>query len=393
MQPTRGGEEGTKSMDLMTIYSMLSHGAKKNLVDAHQKSEMNDEYWRALEMGRALPPPHPTFAFNKFMNLLRGAGINPEKKGSEIVLGPMTDADVKKLSNGKISEYNFLLGKDLSPKKGGFFDTGITGGVLGKRYSHMELPEALPNPIFERAITSLTGISYDHYRDVLNGTKHVDDSGKLLAKAAPGTKTGGAGIATLLRHIDVDGGIAKIKASLKTAKEGELNELNKRLRYLTALKDLNLRPEEAYMRKMIPVIPPEHRPVYDMPGRGLVVSPANYLYQRAGILSQAHDYPVMKLLHDDEKKQLRDDTYSSDARHCRPRARAHQGSRSAPRGICVADLGQQSKDGLLPAKSGRVSAKTWLVIAVASSRRAPISPTTRLASQRRWRGRSSTLHA
>ena len=98
LQPIKGGEEGSKALDPLVLYSMLSHGAKKNLIDAHQKSEKNDEYWHAIEMGKPLPAPHPTFAFNKFISLLHGAGINTVKQGTDIVLAPMTDAAVKRLA-------------------------------------------------------------------------------------------------------------------------------------------------------------------------------------------------------------------------------------------------------------------------------------------------------
>ena len=42
MQPTKGGEEGAKSLDMLTMYSMLSHGARANLQEmATIKSENN----------------------------------------------------------------------------------------------------------------------------------------------------------------------------------------------------------------------------------------------------------------------------------------------------------------------------------------------------------------
>ncbi|MFA9263062.1 MAG: hypothetical protein ACEQSB_07005 [Undibacterium sp.] len=113
LQPIKGGEEGAKSLDTLTFYSMLAHGAKKNLIDAHQKSERNDEYWRAIEQGKPLPPPKPTFAFEKFISMLKGAGINIHREGDDVKLAPMTDKDVAKLSNGKITESQFLYGKNL----------------------------------------------------------------------------------------------------------------------------------------------------------------------------------------------------------------------------------------------------------------------------------------
>lgn len=311
MQPTKGGEEGTKSLDLLTFYSMLSHGAKKNLIDAHQKSEKNDEYWHAIETGKPIPAPKPTFVWNKFMSLLHGAGINPDKKGSEITLAPMTDTDVKKLSKGAITEAEFLHGKDLKERKGGFFDPVITGGLHGQNYAHLELHEALPNPIFESAIRSLTNLTGPQYESIINGTKHVDKNGALTASPGTETVTGGAGINRILSGIDLDKELTVTKAKLKIAREGDLNRLNKRVRYLTALKDLNLRPEQAYMRKLLPIVPPIYRPIYDMPNRGLQVAPANILYQNTSILNKSAQLPVMKLLSHEDKSELHEDLYSS----------------------------------------------------------------------------------
>lgn len=312
MQPTRGGEAGTKNLDLMTFYSMLSHGAKKNLLDAHQKSEKNDEFWHAVETGKTLPAPKTTFVFNKLVSLLRGAGVNPDKQGADIVLGPMTDKEVLKLSHGKITDPEFLYGKDLKEKKGGFFDKAITGGMFGNNYAHLELHEAMPNPIFEKAIRNLTGLTDDSYRGVLNGSKHVTAKGELVDHATPGSVTAGAGIHRLLSKIDVEVETEKLHKQLKTAKkDSDIDKINKKLRYLGALKELSLQPEEAYMRKLIPVIPPIHRPIYEMPNRGLQVAPANTLYQSVGILNDMQNKPVMKLLGDEDKKELREDLYKS----------------------------------------------------------------------------------
>jgi DNA-directed RNA polymerase beta' subunit len=308
MQPTKGGEEGSKALDLMTFYSMLSHGAKKNLVDAHQKSEKNDEYWHAIEMGKPIPAPKPTFAFQKFISLLHGAGINTVKRGSDIVLAPLTDGAVRRMSHGAITEPEFLYGKDLKEKKGGFFDPHATGGLKGTHYSHIELREQLPNPVFESAIKSLTGLKSEDYQAIVSGMKYVTADGKLTDTKTP--HTGGAAIGQLLSKIDIDAELKSAQSKILTTKnDAELNALNRKLRYLHALKDLDLKPQDAYMRKVVPVIPPVYRPVYEVPGKGLQVAPANELYRSLGILDRSHEYPAMKLLADSEKKDLRTDTY------------------------------------------------------------------------------------
>ena len=304
LQPTKGGEEGTKSMDLLAYYSMLSHGAKHNLADVHQKSEKNDEYWHAVETGRPIPTPKPTFAFQKFINLLKGAGINTVQSGDAVHLAPLTDDAVRRMSNGAIKEHNFFYGKNGKEISGGYFDATLTGGRNGSKFTHIELKEPVPNPVFEKAIQSVLELKKAEFDALLKGEKSVNVSGKV--------HTGGHAIKALLDQVNVDSLIAATQEQIKSSNSpAKTDRLNKKLRYLSALKTLNVKPSDAYTRTLVPVIPPVHRPIIDMPGLGLNVAPANYLYQRTGILNESMGFPVMNLLPEDEKKEIREDLYKS----------------------------------------------------------------------------------
>jgi DNA-directed RNA polymerase subunit beta' len=315
MQPLRRGESGTKSVDALAFYSMLSHGAKKNLHDAHMKSERNDELWDHLSTGKPLPPPKTTFAFDKFLGLLKGAGINVTKNGSNFGISPLTDKETLKLSNGAVDNWQFVRGKDMQEIKGGFFDRAKTGGLDGGGYTHIDLPERLPNPIFEGAIRNLTGLSKPQYNDLIAGKRFLGKDGKITDKTSPGYVTGGEAISHLLKGIDVEQEMKNASALLKSraakpdTKATEIDSLNRKVRYLAALKELNLKPTDAYTRSTVPVVPPKFRPIEELPGIGRSVSPSNYLYQGLGILAEAHKYPVMKYLDDSEKAQLRQETY------------------------------------------------------------------------------------
>ena len=311
-QPVKGGEEGAKALDQLTFFSMLSHGAKKNLLDSHVKSERNDEFWHAIETGQIPPAPQQSFAFDKFVGMLKGAGVDVEKRGaSEYVLAPLTDKQTLKLSKGKIDEFNFLYGKNFKEIKGGLFDPAITGGLSGDRYAHITLPEKMPNPVFERAIMSLTNLKEPTYRALVAGKSYLGKDGKLTSERMAGSKTGGEAITELLKKIDIEGDVVKLKRQLRASKsDADIEKLNRKIRYLTALKDLNLSPDEAYMRNHVPVVPPMFRPIQEIPGK-MVVAPPNYLYQNLGILAKAYEHPVMKYLDDSEKAQLRDETYKS----------------------------------------------------------------------------------
>jgi hypothetical protein len=261
LQPLKGGEDGTKTLDALTFYSMLSHGAKKNLIDSHQKSERNDEYWHAVETGKPLPAPKETFAFKKFTSLLKGAGINVSKEGSSMTLSPMTDAEVKKVSKGAVVDPRFFFGKNQKEIKDGFFDVAKSGGISGTNYMHIELPERMPNPIFENAILSLTGLKGKEYEAIIGGKKFISKDGKVVDQADTHSKSGGEAIANLLDKVDVDSELTKSKTELKRlaskgATDTDIDRMNRKVRYLSALKDLKMTPAGAYVRKNIPVVPP-----------------------------------------------------------------------------------------------------------------------------------------
>ncbi len=132
LTPTRGDHSGGQSVDALTFYGLIAHGAKHNMKEmATLKSQDNPEFWRAFQTGQPLPKPRPTMVFNKFLDMLKGAGVNVEKNGSSMSLLPMTDRHVMQLSAGAIKLPTVVLGKNLEPEKGGLFDPHTTGGLQG----------------------------------------------------------------------------------------------------------------------------------------------------------------------------------------------------------------------------------------------------------------------
>ncbi|NBO57217.1 MAG: hypothetical protein EBU84_22055, partial [Actinobacteria bacterium] len=150
----------------------------------------------------------------------------------------------------------------------------------------------------------LTGLTKPEYHEILQGTKTL--------KTAKGDLTGGAAIKQKLSEINVEHAIEATQKELADSKNiTKTDQLNKKLRYLDALKKLDLKPDEAYIRQIIPVIPAIHRPIIQLPGLGNSVAPANYLYQRLGVVNESFKYPVMSFLDDAAKKDLRSDLYSA----------------------------------------------------------------------------------
>ncbi|NIW15402.1 MAG: hypothetical protein GWN31_16065, partial [Candidatus Thorarchaeota archaeon] len=115
----------------------------------------NDEFWDALKTGSLLPAPKPTFAYNKFLAYMKGAGVDVKQEGSKLTLAPMTDKEIDNLSNGAISDPQFVRAKDLEEKPGGLMDKKVTGGLRGEKWSHIQLNEPIVNPIFEQPVRSL----------------------------------------------------------------------------------------------------------------------------------------------------------------------------------------------------------------------------------------------
>lgn len=312
MQPLKaGGEEAAKSMDLLTVYSMLSHGARANLREMSSiKSNQNDEFWKALKSGQQMPPPKAPFVYDKFMGYLKGAGVNVEKEGTKLTLTPFTDAQVRGMSNGEIKKPLFYRGKDIKkdvePMKGGFFDPIITGGIKGSKWAHVELKEPVINPVFENAARKLTGLG-GKFDEIMAGKLFLGADGKL-SKDGKGL-TGGRAMEALLKKIDVDKEIAALTKKAEKATGSVLDDMNKRLRYLKALKDNKMSPNEAYMRKVLPVVPPSFRPLYPLPDGNITTSDVNILYQNTGVLNEMMKLDVMDLLPEEEKADLRKDLY------------------------------------------------------------------------------------
>jgi DNA-directed RNA polymerase beta subunit/DNA-directed RNA polymerase beta' subunit len=309
MQPLKaGGSESSKDLDLLTMYSMLSHGARANLREiSTTKSDANDEFWKALKSGQMLPAPKSPFVYEKFINYLKASGINVNKEGSTASLSPLTDKQVLDQSSGKIDTPKFYRGKDFQPIKGGFFDVLKLGGFKGTKWGHIELEEPTVNPVFENAVKKITGLG-SKFEPLIAGKLHVNKEGTLNSKGDG--VTGGKAIEAILKTIDVDEELKILTKKLDKAKGAQLDDLNKKFRYLKALQQFKLKPHDAYIRKHVPVIPPIYRPIYTLPDGNVTSSDVNFLYQNTGVLNTMHKLPVMKLLPDEEKAELREDIYN-----------------------------------------------------------------------------------
>lgn len=283
--PSRGGGEGAQAIAQLDMYALLAHGARANLKEMtsykaerqHNSETMADtDFWNRIMLGLPLQPPKATFAYKKFEGMLQGMGLNLKKEGYDTVLTPLTDKGVLHLSAGEITSSKMLRGKDDLEIAGGLFDKKITGGTAGKLNSHISLAEPFPNPLFVGTKAQpgpavvLSGLKYDDFEKVVHGEKHINIGGKEI--------TGGKAINELLKKVDVNKEFEKTKEELKNLSGTVLDKANKKAKFLRALKNLNMKPHEAYVMNQFPVIPPIFRPVVPMGDGSIASADINTLY-------------------------------------------------------------------------------------------------------------------
>jgi len=278
LQPTRGGDEGAKGVGKMEINALLAHNARNVLKEnLTTKGEKSDEFWRAYEFGLPPPPPKTPFVSEKFVTMLQGAGINVDKQGSQVSLGPLTDRDIKKLSSGALavpslekSKSFMVSAKNMKPEKGGLFDPSLTGGLSGTRWSHMDLAEPVVNPVFEEPVRRFLGMT------------------KAQLRAEMG-EIGGDGVRKRLNRIDMEKKEDELLQLTKTKRGADLDNAIKQLKYIRALKAGDHKKiGDAYTISKVPVIPPVMRPILpSQRGNELQVSDINYLYRDVGLASEA----------------------------------------------------------------------------------------------------------
>lgn len=179
LQPTKGGEQGSKSVGYMEMLGLLGSNSRHNLREiATIKSEENSDYWSKFLNGQALPKPKTTFATQKFFNYLTAAGIKVNHENDKVVAAPLTDHDIMDMSNGELTEPLMLSAKNTEPEEGGLFDPSITGGIKGNKWSHYKLAEPIVNPVFENPVRSLLGLTSGDFDKITSGAYGVKKVGE-----------------------------------------------------------------------------------------------------------------------------------------------------------------------------------------------------------------------
>lgn len=265
--------KGAQRLDLLSSYAHMAHGANNLLREASEiKSRKNEEYMRNLQFG--LPPsrPNSNFMFDKMLNYMMASGVDVKKNGHMLQLAALTDDRITELSKGEIPDPGaMLIGKNLGSKKGGLFDPELTGGQRGENYTHITLPDKIPNPMAEVAIKSVLGLTNKAFDDILKGNQELN-----------GVK-GPKAIVKALSDIDVKKELEKTKSELNSAPQSAVNKLNLKARILKNLDQEGLSADKAFSNEKFLIIPPKFRPVYPLPSGDLQVSDINKHYRDVGL--------------------------------------------------------------------------------------------------------------
>jgi len=269
-KPIKGGEDGSKAVDPLTLYSLLSHG-KRNVVSeiSTVRGDGNADYWQNLENGLPLPKPQVPFIYNKFEATLNAAGVNVRTDGSKRILAPMTDKDALDYA-GTNELRNFkMLDHKRNPIKGGLFDRFLTGGSNGQKWSKITLAHPIVNPMFASPVKTLLGMTEKQFQEAIKD----EDGHKAISEKLSG--------------INVRGKIDQITKGIKTAPKTKQEAMLKELKLLKALEELGMKPKEAYMTSVVPVMPPQFRPAFELPSGNVEVSSLNMLYRDLGVTNEA----------------------------------------------------------------------------------------------------------
>ena len=306
--PARGDEGSGRSIGLAEMYALLSHGADTNIKEMFTfKGDKQLEMWRAVENGTFIPKPEIPRSSQKFVEMLRGMGVNLEEKSGSVNMVPFLDKDIEKYSNGEIKDATALRAKDLKEEDGGLFDLDTTGGIIGDKWSHIELSEEMPHPTFKKSIVAVTRIRNKDFDAIMKGDKGVID-GDIVDADKPGAKKGGKAIKDLLSRIDIGKRLEKAKEEAKGKKGTPLNKLHREIRILRNFKDNDLDLEDMVVSK-VPVIPPQFRQIVELPNGSLSVGDVNEHYRSIILMNNQLEKFKGNPAFEDEKKKMRQKVY------------------------------------------------------------------------------------
>ena len=157
-------------------------------------------------------------------------------------------------------------------------------------------------------------ISEDQYFEILSSLPHDNDSLEAEDPQKFVAKIGGEAIKELLKKTDIETTFLELKAQLATeTSQQKRNDVLKRLRVLEAFREYEGKvpnKPEWMVESVIPVIPPELRPLVPLEGGRFATSDLNDLYRRVIIrnnrLKRLIDIKAPEVILRNEKRMLQE---------------------------------------------------------------------------------------
>ena len=297
-QPARGGKTGSKHLGDMEIQALLSHGATKVLKDMKLvKGQKNDDFWRALKLGKTPTAPGSPLVYKKFRELLRASGVELRESKTEDYIFAMTDTKAKDLTGDRRLQNASTYGtKSQSPLPGGLFDPEMTGSKGdGGRWSYIQLPAPMPNPIMAEPMRAILGMTRKQFESIASGQEQVEG------------KTGGDAIQGMLEGINIRNEKDKALDDIKHGAKSKRDQAIKRFNYLDGFEKNGVHPRD-FMMTRVPVLPPRFRPIIKQNDMTMVADP-NYLYK--ALMESIEDYNDSQDLPDEVKAEASKNVYDS----------------------------------------------------------------------------------
>ena len=191
------------------LNALISHGATDVINDASiVRGQASPEMWSQIMSGYKPSTPKVPFVYEKFVNQLKGSGINVIRDGGQVHIMALTDRDIDVLAGNREIKNSETVDwrSGLVPKQGGLFDEKLTGGHNGRRWSFIRLHEPMPNPVMEEPIRRVLGLTRNEFNDVIAGKR------ELAGNSGP------SAVASALKKIDLNKEIARAREEIKSGK-------------------------------------------------------------------------------------------------------------------------------------------------------------------------------
>ena len=301
----------------------------RDLVNLYQQQQLGGDGFESIRIGLASPEKVRSWSYGevKKPETINYRTFKPERDGlfCAKIFGPIKD-------------YECLCGKYKRLKHRGVVceKCGVEvalAKVRRERMGHIELASPVAHIWYLKSLPSRIGLAlnmtlreiervlyFEAYVVVDPGMTDLQ-RGQLLTdemySEALGqygdefdARMGAEAIRELLRTIDVEGEMETVREELeKTGSEARAKKLSKRLKLLEGLKSSGNRPEWMVL-KVLPVLPPELRPLVPLEGGRFATSDLNDLYRRVinrnNRLKRLLDLNAPEIIVRNEKRMLQE---------------------------------------------------------------------------------------